>query len=279
MADQHPTGAIPPPTSAYEMMRRAPAAGLRGSVTGLVAYRETTPGHFRQTQAASLTIPLVISFGEAFAIGLGRPPTGDDRIASFAAGLFAGPVVIDSFGQSNCIQIDFTPLGARRFLGAPMSALTDRMVTLDDALGSAGVALRDKLAGEADGNRRLDLAEAFVMDRLARAETPRPEISWAYERLAGTVGRARIAAIADEIGWSRKHLARCFADEIGLGPKRVARIMRFNRALDAARCGAVQGWADVAAACGYADQAHLVREFNEFAGSSPAALNQPTMPG
>jgi AraC-like DNA-binding protein len=240
---------------------------MAGLVTRIVGYRETQPGHFRQVEAASLDIPLVISFGEAFAIGLGRAPHGNDRYGSFTAGLFAGPVTIDSFGASNCIQINFTPLGARRFFRMPMSELTDRMAGLDDVLSAEGTALRDKLGDAPGWEARFDIAEAFVARRLAGVDAPSPEIAWAFGRIAATGGQARVASIAEKVGWSRKHLARRFADEIGLGPKSVSRIVRLNRAISAARNGG--SWAGIAADCGYADQAHMVREFRELAGSSP----------
>lgn len=82
-----------------------------------------------------------------------------------------------------------------------------------------------------------------------------------------TGGRVRVATVAERIGWSRKHLARRFTEDIGLGPKAVSRIVRLNRAMAAARAG--NGWADVAAGCGYADQAHMARDFRELAGASP----------
>lgn len=74
-----------------------------------------------------------------------------------------------------------------------------------------------------------------------------------------------------KLGWSRKHLAARFHDEIGMPPKAVARIARFTHAQRLARSGMETGWAAVAAASGYADQAHLTREFGELAGTSPAA--------
>ncbi|RWG71506.1 MAG: AraC family transcriptional regulator, partial [Mesorhizobium sp.] len=66
-----------------EMVRRKPAAPLAGIVTDICGYREILPGHFRMVEYASLTVPLVISFAEAFAIGLGRSPGDNDRYASF----------------------------------------------------------------------------------------------------------------------------------------------------------------------------------------------------
>lgn len=256
---------------AFEMVGRRPPAALAGLVSRIVGYRETEPGHFRQIEPASLDIPVLISFGESFAIGLGRTPGGDDRYGSFTSGLFAGPVTIDSFGASSCIQINFTPFGARRFFAMPMTQLTGRMIALDEVLGADGTALREELGNEPDWQRRFDIAEVFVLRKLAGTEAPSPEVVWAFGRIAETGGRARVAAIAEKIGWSRKHLARRFTDDVGLGPKSVSRIVRLNRAIEAARAGECD-WAGIAADCGYADQAHLVREFRELAGRSPVAF-------
>ena len=259
------------PPQAFEMAERRPPAVLAGLVSRITGYRETEEGHFRQVEAASLDIPLIVSFGDPFAIGLGRAPGSNDRYGSFAAGLFVGPVTINSFGASNCVQINFTPSGARRFFGMPMAELTDRMVPLDDVLGAEGTSFREELGNAPDWERRFDIAEAFVLRKLGEADVPSPEVAWAYARIAATGGQAKVASIAHEIGWSRKHLARRFADEIGLGPKSVSRIVRLNRAIAAARAG--DGWAGIAVDCGYADQAHLVREFRALAGASPTAWN------
>lgn len=255
-----------------ELARRAPGPMLRGIVTDLVGYREKAPGHYRLTQPASLAIPLIISFGDPFAIGLGRSPSSNDRFGSFTSGLYAGPVVIESFGRSDCIQIDFTPLGARRFFGLPMNELAGCMIDLSDLPGLDGMALRERLANERDWDLCFDLVEAFILARIGVSKPPSAEVAWAYDRLATTGGSARIGDMANAIGWSRKHLGQRFASEVGLGPKSVARLMRFSLALDAAR-KADDNWAGIAAACGYADQAHLVREFREFSGASPTEFD------
>lgn len=259
------------PALHFEMVRRKPAVSLAGTVTDICGYRETRPGHFRIVEYASLTVPLVISFAEAFAIGLGHTPGDNDRYASFAAGLYAGPVMIESFGGACCIQVNFTPLGARQFFGLPMSELRDRMIGLDDALGFDGIALREQLGEASDWDTRFDVAESFITRRLAEANALSPEIAWAYRTVVASGGRTRIAALAGEIGWSRKHLAAKFTDAIGIGPKTLSRIVRFNRALSQSKR---QGddWAGIAADCGYADQAHLVREFRQLAGETPTGL-------
>jgi AraC-like DNA-binding protein len=258
-------------TDRFEMVRRAPSPRLQGAVTDICGYRETMSGHFRNIEYASLTVPLVISFAEPFAIGLGKDPGDNDRFASFAAGLYAGPVVIESFGGACCVQVNFTPLGARRFFGQPMSELTDRMVGLDDVLGREGIALRERLGNARDWSTRFAIAEAFVAARLAAADRTQTEIVWAYNKVIASGGRVRMSALAGELGWSRKHLAGKFSNAIGVGPKTLSRIVRFNRALGLSR-QVESHWADIAADCGYADQAHLVREFRDLAGETPTAL-------
>lgn len=260
----------PPSLGDVEMVEFRPGGALAGVVSRMTGYRETTRRHMRQTEPASLTIPLIISFGEPFAIGLGRAPRPDDAHDSFAAGLFAGPVVIESSGASHCLQIDFAPLGARRFFRLPMHELAGRMVALDAVLGQAGMALRERLGNETGWSERFELASRFVQSRIADAPAPAAEIAWAFSSIAMSGGARPISSVARETGWSRKHLANRFAREFGLSAKSVSRIVRINRAIRLARIG-TDGWADIAADCGFADQAHLAREFRDLAGETPVS--------
>ncbi|KXK59209.1 hypothetical protein AWW66_25535 [Micromonospora rosaria] len=91
------------------------------------------------------------------------------------------------------------------------------------------------------------------------------------------VGPVGVGALADELGWSRRHLAATFRREVGLPPKVTARLLRFARAHAALTADrppgtAAPAGAEVAARYGYSDQSHLIREFHEFAGVTPATL-------
>lgn len=252
-------------------VHRHPDATMRGLVDGFFAYEERGVALQNAVETASLTVPLIINFGGPYRIGLGRRPSQADHIGSFASGLFAGPVLIDSDGCSQCIQVNFTPLGGRLFFGLPMSQLADLMVRLDE-LGDPGILqLADRLAALNSWEARLDLAGRFVGDRLARASRAEPAVSWAFHEMLARSGAVRTGAIARKLDWSRRKLVERFRTEIGLPPKAVARIIRFNAAQTAARASASPNWADIAAQYGFADQAHLSREFAELAGASPTA--------
>ncbi|VIO70654.1 hypothetical protein CI1B_33080 [Bradyrhizobium ivorense] len=254
---------------AFEFVQRARSPQQAGTIIAMTGYRETAGGRFAQRQTAPLIVPLIISFGTPFLIALGREPEASDRQLSFAAGLYPGPVYIESDGGAACVQVDFTPLGAYRVFGGAVTELAGRMVAIADVLGHDGHRLRERLGAAPSWQRRFDLIEDFVLRRIGRP--PSPEIVFAYRRLAQTGGAARITALAGEIGWSRKHLVDRFRSELGLPPKALARLMRFHRASRLAQSGAAGGWAGIAAETGYADQAHLAREFVEFAGEPPTA--------
>jgi AraC-like DNA-binding protein len=62
-------------------------------------------------------------------------------------------------------------------------------------------------------------------------------------------------------------LSARFREVVGLPPKTVARLLRLERAIELAASGVE--WAEVAYACGYYDQSHLVNEFQRITGASP----------
>ena len=77
--------------------------------------------------------------------------------------------------------------------------------------------------------------------------------------------------LATELGCSRKHLAARFREYVGLPPKLVARMLRFRHASDCLLGASSFSLPEVAAACGYYDQAHLHRDFRDFAQTTPTA--------
>lgn len=261
------SSSVSPAEAPLRLVRRTPE--LAGMVDEIIGYRENGLGIDDAIEMAALVVPFIISFGDSFAIGLGKPPGADDRFGSFASGLFAGPVVISSSGHSECIQVNFTPLGAWRFFGMPMDELADRMVPLDDLGDPEFGTLRQRLWEEPDWEQRLSVTQGFVTQRLRRSPSADPALGWAYNHLLANAGDVPIAELAGKLDWSRKHLVHRFRTQLGLPPKAIARMIRFHAALAMAGSQDNPGWADVAAACGYADQAHFTRDFREFSGTSP----------
>ena len=257
------------PQGRWELALMRPQADLAGDVARYAGYREHGGWSIDNREVASPVVPLIINLGDPFRVRMGGRRSEDRH--GFVAGLYDGYADVASTGRAHCMQVDLTPLGAWRLFGMPMRDLAGRTVALD-AIGGLGD-LRERLAETADWGARFVLLDRFIRRRLALARTPSAPVAWAWRRLAANAGSMRVGPLAAEIGWSRKHLAARFAIEIGAAPKTVGRILRFagaRRAIDAGIAPEGGGWAGLAADWGYADQAHLIREFRALAGVTPA---------
>lgn len=79
-----------------------------------------------------------------------------------------------------------------------------------------------------------------------------------------------MADLVEGAGYSHRHLVHLFREQVGATPKTTARVLRYGHAARLLATGELRP-AQVAAMCGYADQAHLMREYATFAGTTPAA--------
>ena len=259
-------------TGSALLIRNRSCPGWMGDlVAGITGYSERSGKASVQSEPASLVVPLIISFRSGFTISLSTGPDGGEECTDFVAGLTSGPVWIGSTGDSECIQIDFTPLGARAFLGLPLSEIVTRLVPADALLGPQVRQLRDDLCATDNWQVRFALVERYLHGRFTHAPSPLVAAAWRCMVRAGPC--LRVERLAAELDVSRKHLSRQFRHEIGLRPKTVSRILRFQRSLRMAHlAGKRADLADIAAASGYADQAHMTREFQSLGGMSPRAL-------
>ena len=110
---------------------------------------------------------------------------------------------------------------------------------------------------------------------LLRGASPRPDpvaeqVAGLVERITGDPAMRRVADLADVAGMSERRLQRLFAEYVGVPPKWVMRRARLHEAALHADAGAVVDWAALAADLGYADQAHLTRDFTATLGIPPS---------
>ena len=189
--------------------------------------------------------------------------------SAFVTGLADTHTVIDQSGAIECVDLKLTPLGAYTLLGVPLSELANEVLDLADVLGPDAARLTERLATTPGWADRFAVLDKFLRARVEAGPVPSPEVRWAWRRLIATGGLVPIGTLADEVGWSRRHLVTRFRQQVGLPPKTVARVVRFERLLS--QVGQARGteWSRIAAECGYYDQAHMNRDFREFAGTTP----------
>ena len=187
-------------------------------------------------------------------------------------------MLVGTPNEYSCLQINFTMLGARVFLGRPLGELMNRMVALDDLFGAPAGVLASELYDAGTWEARFAILDREILARVERGHDVPPAVRWAWQRLVRSGGRVSIGTIVDEVGCSPRHLITQFTHEIGLTPKVMARVLRFGRAAELLKSADGMGLVHIANECGYYDQAHFSRDFREFAGVTPTALLASELP-
>jgi AraC-like DNA-binding protein len=213
-------------------------------------------------------VELILNFGSEFSQHTGGQRKLQPR--NFLVGQMTGPILISPTGPVQLLGIRFHPGGTLPFFRVPMHEVTDRIVEL----GALSTTLQnDLLLATRHLSTLADLVSAvekLFTSYLAQFKHD----SWTMSLAAKIVeqhGLVSVDQLATDAGISSRQMERRFLREIGVGPKLLARILRFQQVFRAVE-RADGSWASVALDCGYYDQAHLIRDFNQFAHQTPSVL-------
>jgi AraC-like DNA-binding protein len=203
-------------------------------------------------------------------------PSGTDRILpdgsadiiidlgsnphAFVVGTMSTALLTPRAGRVAMFGIRFRPGAAFPFLGLPLREITDQRVALDVLWGARAEALIDAVI-------RGHVERALVPPRVAREDEVVPRAVSLFRQARGGVAVRDVAAA---LGLGARRLNRAFDRCVGLSPKGFARVMRFREVYLGIQRGAALPWTRVAGDAGYADQPHLIREFQALAGLTPA---------
>jgi AraC-like DNA-binding protein len=242
---------------------------LDGLVDRFWAVRwDLPPGTVHQQQV--LTHPGAnVSIGHANGTA-GQPEPGpvEARLYGVARGLSTRVLA----GQGWTVAALTWPGGLGAFITGSAAELTDRVVPLGQALGTDEAALLRQVSAEPDEAARVALLAA-VLEQAVDTERREPALSVAgVARLAESDRTVRrLSDLCERSGLGQRTLQRMFLQYAGVSPTWVIRRYRLLEAAETVREGRPVSWADIAAALGYADQAHLTRDFRAAIGQTPAA--------
>ncbi len=253
----------------WTLATRASAPAVRAVVPAYVGYAERSTRPVRRIEVPHPNVTVIINLGAPLAVHAPALAAPGMAYGSFAAGLFDTVAVTENTGDSSGIELNVTPLGMWQLCGVPMHRLANVVVSLSDLLGASAMELEERLRSLVDWDARFTLLDSVLTARLARRGAPPAALPWAWAQLTRDARPESVTATAGALQWSRRRLADAFREYVGLTPKAVARIVRFDRVVQRVRGSGVTRWSSLAYECGYADQAHLAREFREFAGITP----------
>lgn len=177
------------------------------------------------------------------------------------------PFLAETPEGASLLAVHFHPGGAFPFFNLPLTELQNQIVPLETLWGPSAVDLRDSLIAASPETRFQLLESALRLRSLSHAPCKNP-VAAALRQL-NQAPNTKIATIAQALGWSERHFTRIFREQVGLSPKLYGRIRRFQSVLRRIPGNTPIPWADLAATCGYFDQAHLVHDFHELAGVTP----------
>jgi AraC-like DNA-binding protein len=151
-----------------------------------------------------------------------------------------------------------------------MKAVSGRVPLIDELWGDGIRLLTERLAAAPNAFARFDLLENDLRRRLDQRARPDQGIVEATRRLRSSQGMVRIDSLCRELGTSRATLSRKFGEQVGLAPKTYARVVRISALMQRLAQNGLDDWAMLAEDFGYHDQAHLIHDFQEFCGATPA---------
>ena len=280
----------------WQTAQRAADPRLRAYVHGYFASSSNLRIPVQERHLPSTEVPLLLNFGaphRRLDAGGSREWTLRDGI--WVVGLHNQHQLTQAVGQRHFMVVRFTPIGAHLFLRLPMHLIANEAVDLELIDPAFARVLVSRIGVAESWTDRFAAMESSIAERVADAKIP-ASIGFAWRRLVATDGRIALGSLAAEMDCSHRTLIARLRTCVGFPPKTIARLLRFNRAVrsldgmsrtranepatkpyietrqpEDRLVGAIR-WADLAADCGYVDQAHLIKDFREFAGSTPDAF-------
>lgn len=265
----------------WTMWRRPPAPLLSPYVVDLQGYVEVSGRPIVRDEYPTGLVHMIIVLDHGFYLDAtaGRPARPLD--VTFVAGMHRISATVGSLGDALCMQVDFTPLGARRFLRIDNVELADQVVDLAEMLPELDRTMRGRLLEARSWEQRFQWLEGCLARRVLDAPEEDRRMAFAWQALYGSGGALPVGDLSERLNISRKHFIDLFSRHVGVTPKVYARIVRFSRALKMIQAEAAAGTVslvDVAAASGYSDQAHFNRDFKAMTGITPTAVLQRLVP-
>jgi AraC-like DNA-binding protein len=253
-------------TSPLKMTLYRPAGRLGSYVRAFQVFSTTQPATVSVLDFGSADVSVPVCFGDPVLVE-------DWGCAEVPSAAVVGPrrhaAWLRFQGTIDQVNVSFFPGAAGAFVGLPMPELVGRMASPDDVWPHdfrEAVAELEPLPPE----QRISGLADLLLARLVPSREPGPQVREAVRLIQASRGRVAVRWLADQLNLSISQLERSFTRHVGVGPKLLARQTRVCALAAEATTLASPGWALLAAKYGYADQAHLAREFRALTGLTPS---------
>lgn len=246
---------------------------------GYASYTEDTQSFAARRELASTCGVLIFALDEPLSI-IGADgveivlKTGD----SFIGGAADATSISRALGPQRGLHVFLSAEGLAAVCNAPLAEIANRVVPLSAFRGAAARDLGARLVEARDAEQQFDLAEQALMRWFTDCRSFDRTVQWAMKQFCDAKPAA-VADIADDIGWSRKHLTQRFTTLTGHSPQTYRRLARFARFTAQLMARPSDSLAELAVATGYYDQPHLSRDVQALSAMTPGELRASLLPG
>ncbi|MES1249999.1 MAG: AraC family transcriptional regulator [Chitinophaga rupis] len=188
---------------------------------------------------------------------------------AWVSGMHSQFICISAAKEACMLVIRFRPGGSYPFLQVPLNELNDRVIDAEVLFGEKILFLREQLALTSSIREKFILTENWLLSVANFNQPIEAIISFAVARITQSPTLLSLEDIAAKSGYSQKQFIHIFKTHLGQTPKVYQRITRFNRVLQEIEKTQSVHWTRLCLDLGYYDQAHFIREFQEFAGFNP----------
>lgn len=190
----------------------------------------------------------------------------------YVVGITSKPVHWKMFGESKVIGICIRPEWFSKIYNFPLRSLTDGFLEIEALDNPELTSLREALIEEDDDvNMQIEIIESFLMKMIERHSEEESYFYSTIDRIRTSVGSFDTKTLSDHFYLGDRQIQRLFKQNFGLSPKAYDRLTRFSNTVKQIGRYSHPRWNELADEFGYADQAHLIREFKNYAGFTPTS--------
>jgi AraC-like DNA-binding protein len=200
------------------------------------------------------------------------------RGSSRVVGVVKGKFSILLKGKDGVFGIKFLPGAFYPFLKSPVSRITDKVLRITEVFDVDVHTLEDAIMSQTDDYRMIELAEAFLRQRLPDRDDNVTEVCGIVDRIMTDREITRVDDVVDQFRLNKRALQRLFSQYVGVSPKWVIKRYRLLEAAEQLASGQAPELSKIAVDLGYFDQAHFIKDFKSIVGKSPTEFSKSTAP-
>ncbi|SHK68452.1 helix-turn-helix transcriptional regulator [Epilithonimonas mollis] len=187
----------------------------------------------------------------------------------FVIGQLTRPLEIEPTGETGIFSVRFHPEGFMPFTTNPIKEMENTAVSLEKLFGKDGQEIEQQVLNANSTSDKIKLIDRFLLDRLTNFETIDRIVRSTVETIITANGQLSVDEMSRQTNLNRRQLLRKFSSDIGLSPKQLSRTIRLQAALKMLLNDQFSNLSHLAYENEYYDQAHFIKEFKEFTGSTP----------